>query len=63
MKLYCEECSIFIGEVLPGSKLRIGVVYLCKDCNTIRLVAKRHFTSNYKDLDLGGLEDLFGFNK
>ena len=33
MKIYCKECSIYMGDLVKGSKLRPGIVFLCKNCH------------------------------
>ena len=33
MKVYCHECSILVGEIVSGSKMRKGIIYLCTECH------------------------------
>ena len=32
MIIYCNKCSIELGNILKGSKLRKGIVFLCSNC-------------------------------
>lgn len=32
MKVYCKECGCLVAEIKEGSKLKKGLVFLCKKC-------------------------------
>lgn len=32
MKIRCHKCGRLVGEILPGSKIRRGTVYVCAEC-------------------------------
>ena len=32
MKIQCNKCKKDMGEILTGSRLRNGIVYLCEQC-------------------------------
>ena len=33
MKIHCTKCNKFMGNIVTGSKLRNGLVYLCTKCH------------------------------
>jgi hypothetical protein len=35
MKIYCDKCNKFMGNILSGSELRNGIVYLCTECHEV----------------------------
>lgn len=35
MKVYCKRCGFYLGEILTGSKLHKGIVYLCSCCHDL----------------------------
>lgn len=37
MQISCCICKKVVGEILMGSKLKKGTVYLCDQCNTKRI--------------------------
>lgn len=36
MKIYCNECGTYCGEIREGSKLRKGLKYVCSRCDQAR---------------------------
>jgi len=36
IKIYCISCTIYLGSILEGSKLKKGIAFLCNNCNNIR---------------------------
>gem|GEM_PF-3275713 len=33
-EIFCIRCSKYLGKIEPGSLIRKGTVYLCRDCHT-----------------------------
>ncbi|MFA7287458.1 MAG: hypothetical protein WC055_01115 [Melioribacteraceae bacterium] len=55
-KIYCV-CGLYLGEIATGSKLKIGIVCLCENCNRKRLASDMMNKTKIPKNDLG---DIFG---
>jgi len=33
MKIYCEYCGKKVAEIVNGSKIRKGTVFVCRECD------------------------------
>jgi hypothetical protein len=64
MKINCKKCCKDLGEILTGSKLRKGIVYLCSECmdeyNTYESIADFKRTTSTPNNDMDAVKDMFG---
>ena len=65
MKIYCKNCNILVGDLLEGSKIRKGLVYLCEDCAIdYNILPVTNIDSrNYSDSQVEQLMKMFGMLK
>ena len=54
--VYCEGCNLYLGEI-RDAKLRKGIVYLCKNCETKRIASDLARQTKKKD---SIVDDVFG---
>lgn len=54
--IYCTICSVKVGELASGSKIKNGIGYMCPKCLDV------YNTKNAGDAfrDIGGKKDDFG---
>jgi hypothetical protein len=68
MKIHCNKCGFYLGEVLAGSNLHKGIIYLCTECmseyDTYKGIADyKHGTSTTPSCPPGFEDLLKGFKK
>jgi len=51
MKIYCEYCGKKVAEIVNGSKIRKGTVFVCRECDNPEF-------SNDETVD--ALQEIFG---
>ena len=60
MKIYCNRCNKYLGNIKTGSSLRKGIVYLCTECNQAARIAESVMKDKIKT-DQGAGFDIFDF--
>ena len=61
-EIYCDICTIYLGSLETGSKIRKGTSHLCEDCMTKLTVQSCKTKTTYSQTEemFSGFGDLFG---
>lgn len=59
MKYNCDNCGIFVAEIISGSKIKKETVFICSSCNSVRKIHKNYFNAGNKNSKTP-FENIFG---
>lgn len=65
MDIYCAGCKIHLARIMPKSKIKLGAVMLCDNCNTKRIasdMARPEKPWKHGKQDCSFFDEIFGRN-